>query len=109
MEISEFRTLIELCRKSNDLFIKYTGASYFVFQFHMIAHLDDVFCFQHVDLTPNLESPFALKSKMRWSKNVLEERDAPDQIILGTMDPAFCPIFRDSLGAPHAFRGDGFS
>ena len=29
---------------------------------------------------------------MRWSKNILEERDATNQIILGAMDPVFCPI-----------------
>ena len=65
MEILEFRTLIELCRKSNDFFIKFTCAAYFIFQFHMIARLNDIFCFQRADLTPNLECPFALKSKMR--------------------------------------------
>ena len=29
---------------------------------------------------------------MCWSKNVLEERDAPDQIILGSADPDFCVL-----------------
>ena len=92
MELSEFRELISACRKNENVFMKYTGAAFFIFQFHMIARLDDVFRFRREDITRNIEFPFALKSKMRWSKNVLEERDAPDQIILGAMDPSFCPL-----------------
>ena len=92
MEIVEFRALIDACRKNDNDFIKYTASAFFIFQFHMIGRLDDVFRFRSDDITRNIEFPFALKSKMRWSKNVLEERDAPDQIILGAMDPSFCPL-----------------
>ena len=92
MELSEFRELISACRKNENVFMKYTGAAFFIFQFHMIARLDDVFRFRREDITRNIEFPFALKSKMKWSKNVLEERDAPDQIILGAMDHSFCPL-----------------
>ena len=45
MEISEFCTLIEICRKSNDAFIKYTTAAYFIFQFYMIARVDNKYGF----------------------------------------------------------------
>ena len=108
MEISEFRRLIDSCRKSYDHFIKYTGSSYLIFHFHMIACLDDVFRFQRADLTPNLEFPFALKSKMRLSKNVLEERDALDQVIHGAMDPAFCAILATAIHLEHPIRsGEG--
>ena len=88
----EFRELIEACRRNDNDVIKYTCSAFFIFQFHMIGRLDDVFRFRSEDITQNIEFPFALKSKMRWSKNVLEERDAPDQIILGAMDPSFCPL-----------------
>jgi hypothetical protein len=33
---------------------------------------------------------FAMPTKVRWSKNVMEERTCPDQILLGSMDPIFC-------------------
>ena len=36
--------------------------------------------------------PFALRGRMRWSKNVLEERHCPSQIILGANDPDFCVL-----------------
>jgi hypothetical protein len=35
----------------------------------------------------------ALKVKLTWSKNVLEERDAPWQTVLGSIDTAFCVLF----------------
>jgi hypothetical protein len=39
---------------------------------------------------PNPQFPFTLLAKMCWSKNVLEERDAPDQIVIGAMDRRYC-------------------
>ena len=110
MKISEFRRLIDSCLKSDDHFIKYTGSTYFIVQFHMIIRLDGIFRFQRADLTPNLKFPFALKSKMRWSKNVLEERDTPDQVILGAMDPTFCTIFAITIHLEHPIHsGSGAS
>ena len=105
MEISEFSGSINFCPKSDDHFMKYTGSAYFIFQFHMIAHLDDVFRFQRADFTPNLEYPFVIKCKMRWSENVLEERDALDQVILGAMDPAFCTILVILIHLEHLWGG----
>jgi hypothetical protein len=35
--------------------------------------------------------------KLNWSKNVLEERDAPWQTILGSIDPAFCVLLNLTL------------
>ena len=44
------------------------------------------------ELVAHNDLPFALSAKLRWSKNVLEERQAPPQIILGAHDPDFCPL-----------------
>ena len=77
---------------ANELINKYSLAAYYIFQCHMIARVDDVMHFKKEDLTPHLEFNFALKSKMCWSKNVLDERSTTDQIILGAADPAFCTI-----------------
>jgi hypothetical protein len=35
---------------------------------------------------------FALQTKVRWSKNVRDERRCPDQIILGSNDPSWCVL-----------------
>lgn len=60
------------------------------FQFHMVARVDDVAHFKEEDLKPNRQFDFALLARMGWSKNVLEERDAPDQIILGSFNADYC-------------------
>ena len=66
------------------------------FQVHMIARVDDT-CQVRID---NLQShptfPFALKTRLKWSKNVYDERDAPWQVILGSYETKFCVIV--SLG-----------
>ena len=35
---------------------------------------------------------FTLQQQVRWSKNVMEERDCPDQVLVGAMDPLFCTL-----------------
>ena len=92
MVVDEFAHVIKDLRGQPAAFAKYSAASYFIFQFHLIARLDDVANFSHADITPHIEFDFALKSKMCWSKNVLEEQSAPTQIILGARDSNFCTI-----------------
>ena len=92
MVVEEFVNVVKHLRAQPSPFAKYSAASYFIFQFHLIARLDDVANFSHADITPHIELDFALKSKMCWSKNVLEEQSAPTQIILGARDPNFCTI-----------------
>jgi hypothetical protein len=36
--------------------------------------------------------PNALKTRLNWSKNVEDERDAPWQIVLGAMNPVYCVL-----------------
>jgi hypothetical protein len=55
------------------------------FQFSMVARVNDACQFKEEDLKPNLEFPFTLLAKMCLSKNVIEERDVPDQFIMGAM------------------------
>ena len=62
------------------------------FQFHVIGRIDDTMqvLIDHLcvhDLFLN-----CLKTKLNWSKNVGDERDAPWQIILGSMDTAYCVL-----------------
>jgi hypothetical protein len=62
------------------------------FQFHMVARVDDTCRFEEEDLKPNPQFPYTLLVKMCRSKNVLEERDAPDQIVIGAMDRRYCML-----------------
>ena len=71
MELPEFLKSVKQCSKMpENRFGRYIGAAYFLFQFHMIAMLNDVKHFKYEDLTANMAYPYTLKSKMRWSKTV---------------------------------------
>ena len=37
------------------------------------------------------------KARLAWSKNVVEERDAPWQQVFGCMDPEFCVLVNVGL------------
>lgn len=72
---------------------KYGIPAMLCYQFAMIGRLDD--CTQL--LTENFKChdqfpTYALKSKMMWSKNVMDERDAPWQILLGSMSTVYCVL-----------------
>ena len=104
LECSEFTALVERLRGDQNNLKRHTLAAYVIFQYSIIARVDDVMHFTHEDILPNLEYDFALKCKMCWNKNVLEERDAPDQILLAAMDPRFCSILALAVHLEHAFH-----
>jgi hypothetical protein len=66
------------------------------FQFHIIGRTDDISHLETKDLSSHPQFPFCLKTKVSWSKNVMEERECPPQILIGANDSAFCLLL--SLG-----------
>lgn len=58
----------------------------------MISRMDDMchLCFNNITNNPSFS--FVLYLKLRWSKSIQEEREAPQQIILGAMDPKLCVL-----------------
>ena len=76
----------------DDIKRKYMVPAAAKFQFAMVGRVDDTCQFMEEDLKPNLQFPFALLARMCWSKNVLEERDAPDQLLMGAMDKRYCVL-----------------
>ena len=105
LHVSEYQQLIRKIREG-DLSKKYALAAYFIFQFHMIARVDDVMHFKQEDLTPNLEFDFTLKSKMSWSKNILSEDRTSDQIVMGAGNTDFCTILALAVHLEHGI-GNG--
>eukprot|EP00957_Ditylum_brightwellii_P162640 12384492-Ditylum_brightwellii.AAC.1 len=69
-----------------------------------MARVDDVGNFKMEDLTASVDYPFTLQSKMCWSKNVLEERDAPEQVIFGANNPNFCAILGLAIHLEHGLK-----
>lgn len=62
------------------------------FQFHLIARVDDStqVVLDHVRVHDHFAH--CLKTRLNWSKNVMDERDAPWQIVLGSIDPIYCVL-----------------
>uniref|UniRef100_A0A7S2KS93 Transcription activator GCR1-like domain-containing protein n=1 Tax=Skeletonema marinoi TaxID=267567 RepID=A0A7S2KS93_9STRA len=86
----EFKLEMKLMRAENDWEhrIKYPTMS--IWQFNFIGRIDDTTHHEVTDPKGHKIFPFALQSKVRWSKNVFEEKRCPDQIILGAADPDWC-------------------
>lgn len=94
MTENEFRGLHKVFKSygapHSSVIWKYGMPAIMNFQFHMIARIDDTtqVTIDHIRVHDNFEN--ALKTRLNWSKNVNDERDAPWQIVLGSMDPVYC-------------------
>jgi hypothetical protein len=86
----EFRKTNELLRKEDDWVHKYKYPAMTLWQYHLIGRVDDTAHFQVGDPRGHDMYDFALKTRVRWSKNVRDERVCPDQILLGASDDDFC-------------------
>jgi hypothetical protein len=60
------------------------------FQYSLIARIDDACHMEKDELKPHSHLDFTLTVHLNWSKNVMEERDSPQQIILASMDWRNC-------------------
>ena len=89
---TEFESIIKILRSSNKDTHKFFAPAFHIFQYNMIARLDDTAHLQLCNIKANHDHDFTLLAQMSWSKNVHEERDAPDQILFGAMDTRYCPI-----------------
>jgi hypothetical protein len=92
LERVEFEQTLEMLNQFDDVTRKYMVPAAVKFQYAMVARLDDTCHFKLGDLKTNPEFPFTLLCRMCWSKNVQEERDAPDQILIGSMDRRYCVL-----------------
>ena len=91
LEYEEFEKMVEMIRANKDPLKKYGFVAVVALQFHFLARVDDT-CALMVDeiKSHNLYKEFALSFRMCWSKNVMEERSAPSQIMLASSNPNFC-------------------
>ena len=68
-----------------------------LWQYHLIGRADDTCHFEMGDPKGHGSYDFALQTKVRWSKNVFEERGCPDQLLLGSNEPSWCMIIQLAL------------
>lgn len=72
--------------------MRYMVGSVLTLQWNVVASIDDMMKLKFSDFVPNIQNPMTLLCRMRWSKNIAEERDAPEQIVFGSMDPRMCVL-----------------
>ena len=67
-------------------------------QVHLIGRNDDVCHIVAEDLWVYEAFPnYCLSVRMAWSKNVMGERDAPRQVLMGAMEPKYCVLLNLAL------------
>ena len=91
MTQAEFQRMQNILQNHNKnrLIWRYGLYSLTNFQFHLIGQIDDTTQVLIENIQIHNSFPNALKTRLSWTKNVTEERDAPWQIVLGSADPAF--------------------
>jgi hypothetical protein len=95
----EFRKMHRILQtyQPNSLVWRYGLYALTNFQFHLIARIDDTTQVLTENIRVHESFPNALTTRLNWSKNVTEERDAPWQIVLGSIDTSFCVLASLSL------------
>ena len=71
------------------------SSAIFRYQYNMGARIDDSSKKMKANLTAcedEEKKPMALMSRLVWAKNINEERQAPNQILLGSDDPNYCVL-----------------
>ena len=90
MEPSEFEQSISLLEGTQNYDARYRYTAMLKTQFHFIARGDDIAHMKKENIEQSAVYPWTITGRLRWSKNVLDERDCPKQIILGADDPRYC-------------------
>ena len=103
LTIDEFKFTVKKLKDVDDFVWRYALPALYSFQFHLIARIDDTCQFMRNELMVHDLFPFGLRGRMWWSKNVLEGRHCPSQIILGSNDPDFCVLLNVGLYLEHMF------
>ena len=94
LEYDEFINLMKMLRNDERLTMeeRFEASCVLSLQWHLIARIDDLMKLKFENISGNAQNNFTLLCKMRWSKNITEEREAPEQVILGSMDKRLCPL-----------------
>lgn len=79
----EFRKTLEMFHNRNDWVHQYRYPTICLWQYNLIGRNDKICHFEANDPKRHPDFPFALQTKVRWSKNITEERECPDQILFG--------------------------
>ena len=92
LTLPEFHSLVGMAPNSEIFNLQVHIPCILKFQVHLIARVDDAAHVLMSELWSHGLFDYALCVCLRWMKNCLEERDAQEQIILGSSDQEFCVL-----------------
>ena len=92
LTLAEFHSLVGMAPNSETFNLQVCIPCILKFQVHLIARVDDAAQVLMNKLRAHGMFDYALRVHLRWTKNCLEERDTPEQIILGASDQDFCVL-----------------
>ena len=90
MTVPEFQKELELFRDHKDAICRYRNPLMGICQFNFITRADDVCNFKVNDPKGHSQFDFALAQSVKWSKNVKDHRNCPDQSLLASKDHKTC-------------------
>ncbi|KAL7525427.1 hypothetical protein ACHAXR_000999, partial [Thalassiosira sp. AJA248-18] len=89
----EYEQIIEMCHSLDNKEVATWLAAFNATQYNLIGRVDDTSKLRAPDLQPFTQFPdFGITGRLCWSKNVMEERDAPTQVLFGAMDYRYCAL-----------------
>jgi hypothetical protein len=99
----EFRMLHQVFKtqsppsKHLELTWKFGMPAFLNYQLHLLARIDNTIQITIDNIRVHNEFSNCLKTKLNWSKNVQEERDAPRQMMMGRKDWDYCVLISIGL------------
>jgi hypothetical protein len=93
IHVAEFEQAIDFAEAHANKHVGLWGSAYSRYQFSMIARVDDCSKLRAPDLGVFHQYPdYGVSTRLCWSKNVMEERDAPTQVLIGADNSKFCVL-----------------
>ena len=100
----EYEQIIEFAASNQNSEIGTWLAAFNAIQYNLIGRVDDTAKLRSPDVKPFEQYPnYGITARLCWSKNVMEERDAPTQILFGAMDWRYCALSNLAPWLEHHF------
>ena len=104
MTVEEFQKEMELFHEHKDPICRYRNTLMGLYQFQFITRCDDVCNFKVEDPKSHPNYDMALSQKVKWSKNVRDARNCPDQLLLASKEHRNCLFLALGLWLEHFLR-----
>jgi hypothetical protein len=104
MTMLEVEKELELFRRNEDPTCRYRNPLIGIYQYQFITRCDDVCNFKVDDPKGNAQFECALSQSVKWSKNVKDSRNCPDQLLLGAGNHNHCIFLALALWLEYFLR-----